>query len=405
MNLIELYLDYRAETESPIFFHRWAIITALSAYLGRQLSFDFGFTTIYPNIFTMLVGSPGTKKSTAIRMASDLIKLAGYETFSARKTRQEKFLLDMAEQHEENEEDILEQNLFGTADLANKVTECFIAADEFNNFIGQGNIEFMSILGELYDYNGIYDYRLKNSKSVRIPNPTLTILGGNTPTGIVSIFPQDSIGQGFFSRLFFIYSESTGIKYAFPPKPDISIQEKLIEMLATIKIELQGEVTFTPKAKQLLEKIYEKWVPIEDVRFEYYANRRFVHLIKLCMICSVAILEKEITEQTVVYANTILSYTEQFMPKALGEFGRSKTSFAAHKIIAILDKTHKPLSLVDLWKHVAMDLEQRRQLFEILSNLVMADKIHEVSAGKYLAKKKVMQELIATDYSLLREAK
>ncbi|MFK5283171.1 hypothetical protein ACI3PL_26730, partial [Lacticaseibacillus paracasei] len=82
---------------------------------------------------------------------------------------------------------------------ANKTpAESFIAADEFNNFIGLGNTDFISILGELWDYEGVYDYRLKNSKSVFIPYPTISILGGNTPTGFSQAFPPESIGQGFF---------------------------------------------------------------------------------------------------------------------------------------------------------------------------------------------------------------
>ena len=64
----------------------------------------------------MLIGSPGTKKSSAIKIGAKLLKTAGYTTFAAKKTRQEKFLLDLAEQSEDLDgpgTDILDTNLWG----------------------------------------------------------------------------------------------------------------------------------------------------------------------------------------------------------------------------------------------------------------------------------------------------
>ena len=102
-DFMALYLEYTKATECPTFFHRWCGLTCLSAYLGRRIFFRLGHFTLYPNLYTMLIGSPGTKKSSAIKIGAKLIKLAGYSTFAAKKTRQEKFLLDLAEQSERKE--------------------------------------------------------------------------------------------------------------------------------------------------------------------------------------------------------------------------------------------------------------------------------------------------------------
>lgn len=334
----------------------------------------------------MLIGSPGTKKSSAIKIGAKLLAQAGYTTFAARKTRQEKFLLDLAELDSEGnagaEQDILDKNLFGPEDFSTKPpAECFIAADEFNNFIGVGNLEFMSILGELWDYEGIYDYKLKNSKSVYIPNPTISILGGNTPTGFSQAFPAEAIGQGFFSRLLLVYGEPSGIKYTFPPAPNLELQTELISILHKIRAEIFGEVSITATARKLLDKIYRSWEGIDDVRFEHYTNRRLTHLLKLCLVVVAARLSREIEEKDVIYANTVLTFTEHLMPKALGEFGKAKNSDVTHKIMQMLDSTLTPLSLQVLWKGVHQDLERREQLAEILGNLTIAEKIQSVKGG------------------------
>ena len=424
-DFISLYLEYTAQTECPTFFHRWTAVTSLSAYLGRQIHFNHGHFTLYPNLYTMLIGSPGTKKSSAIKIGAKLLKQAGYSTFAAKKIRQEKFLIELAEQSQRRERilagtlgdmsgyDVLEQNLFGgdggndMEDTADNYTdkppaECFVAADEFNNFIGLGNLDFVSILGELWDYEGVYDYKLKNSKSVYIPNPTITILGGNTPTGFSQAFPPESIGQGFFSRLLLVYGEPSGVKYTFPPPPDTALQEKLIAILDRIKAEVSGAMRMTPDAESLLDKIYKDWPGIDDPRFEHYANRRLTHLLKLCLVVTASRIGSEITTKDVIHANTLLTFTEQLMPKALGEFGKAANSDVTHKVMGIIDAAHAPLGMQAIWKCVHTDLAKLPALVEILGNLQVADKIQVVQGG-YLPKKKVRDEGIpgAVDWSIL----
>jgi len=369
----------------------------------------------------MLIGSPGTKKSSAIKIGAKLLKKSGYKTFAAKKTRQEKFLLDLAEQSErldssgsvDSESCLLDQNLWGEDTVAldcadNYVgkppAECFVAADEFNNFIGLGNTDFVSILGELWDYEGVYDYKLKNSKSVFIPDPTISILGGNTPTGFSQAFPPESIGQGFFSRLLLVYGEPSGIKYTFPSPPNLLIQEQLIAYLHRIKTEVIGEMIMTPESRKLLDKIYRSWPGIDDVRFEHYANRRLTHLIKLCLVLTASRLGKRIEVADVVKSNTLLSFTEQLMPKALGEFGKARNSDVTNKIMSAIDTTSRPLTTQDIWKVVHNDLEGRNQMFEILGNLQVAEKIQSVEGG-YLPIKKVIEEGVdgAVDWTLLTQ--
>ena len=408
-DFISLYLSYTNQTECPTFFHRWCAVTSLSAYLGRQIHFNHGHFTLYPNLYTMLIGSPGTKKSSAIKIGAKLLKQAGYATFAAKKTRQEKFLLDLAEQSEQKAgtftgegdiDNILDQNLWGDsiedADsyIHKPPAECFIAADEFNNFIGLGNIDFVSILGELWDYEGVYDYKLKNSKSVYIPNPTLSILGGNTPTGFAQAFPTESIGQGFFSRLLLIYGEPSGVKYTFPPAPNMEIQARLIALLHKIKAEVNGELKMSAPAMDLLDEIYKQWPGIDDIRFEHYANRRLTHLLKLSLVITASRVGTTIEIEDVIHANTLLTFTEQLMPKALGEFGKAKHSEVTHKVMVAMDTTSVPLPLPEVWKLVHTDLDNRNQLVEILGNLQVAEKIQVVNGG-YLPIKKVRKEGVA----------
>jgi len=369
------YLSYVKETECPVFFHRWCAIAAIGAFLERRFHFQHGHFDIYPNLYVMLVGNPGTRKSTAIKIMQYLIMQAGYTDIAADKTSKEKFLLDLA--GEDKTEDPLESSLWGKE--ATDVSNCFIMADEFNDFFGNNNLEFISLLGTLWDYRGIYESRVKNSKSVAIPNPTISILGGNTPTGFSIAFPIEILGQGFFSRLLLAYSDPTGRRITFPSKPSTDATLEIVGLLRRIKTSVIGAASITPDARKLLDKIYKTYTGINDVRFESYSNRRFTHLLKLCLIQSAAICSTTITEDVVIHANTVLSHTEKLMPKALGEFGKAKDSDITHKVMQILEATNRVLSLNDIWKHVHNDLDSVGKLTDLLRNLIVADKITPVT--------------------------
>ena len=409
-DFISAYLTYIGESEAPSTFHRWSCISILSAWLGRRYSFQLGHFNIASNMYVMLMGGAGSRKSTAIKIASSLIKKAGYDTIAAERTTKEKFLMDLSGDTSEFDgakgktaEDILNENLFGPSTQG--AAEILIAADEFNTFIGNGNIEFLSLLGILWDYNGKFEDRKKNSKSLIIQDPTVSILAGNTATGFSLAFPAEAIGQGIFSRLLLIHGEKTDIKITFPEPPSTTQEKLLIDILHAIRQVASGNAVITPEAKNLLDAIYKSWNGVSDVRFESYANRRFSHLIKLCLICSAAAMRNCIDQSDVIYANTMLTHAEHTMPKALGEFGKARNSDVAHKVIQMLENTYTPMSLKEMWQSVHNDLDDISHLKDLVTNLVMAEKVISAKGG-FLAKRKVLEEVSNefVDFSLLTPA-
>ena len=105
----------------------------------------------------------------------------------------------------------------------------------------------------------------------------------------------------------------------------------------------------------------------------------------------------------VVYANTLLTHTENLMPKALGEFGKSKHSAISNKVMDIVAATDLPVRFKAIWKLVHQDLDNRQQLVEIVNNLQVAEKIQSVGADGYLPIKKMRDNGVAgaIDWNLL----
>ena len=265
----------------------------------------------------------------------------------------------------------------------------YIACDEFNDFIGNNNTEFISLLGSFWDYSGMYKNRIKNGKSVNINDPTVSILGGNTPTNFVRAFPPEILGQGFFSRLLLIEGVATGKRITFPEIPSVDATATIVASLQQIKIQVHGHAILGLKAKMLLDKIYRTYGGIDDVRFESYSQRRLSHLIKICLIVSATHLSKEVTEAHIVEANTILTHAEYFMPSALGEFGRSKNSDVTHKIMQVLGNAMMPMGITDLWQHIHKDMEKIHDLGDIMRNLVAAKRVMTTPTGFLVVRKSV----------------
>ena len=416
-NLFELYFDYVKDTESPLLFHRWSLITCLGAMLGRQVWIPFGSFRIFPNQYVMLIGDPGARKSAAIKIAKKLVGKAGYDKFSAEKTTKEKFLLDLEGAEDASDAQVSNQtvmeNLFGPgASGSSDPREVFIVADEFNDFMRCGDLEFHSMLGALWDYDDettLYKQRLKNSKSIAIYQPTINLLGGNTHTGFAEMFPPQAIGQGFLSRMLLVFSEPSGRKIAFPEPPPPLVEAKLLKFLEEIKTKMSGPMVLEQKAKDILHILYNQYQGFTDVRFTSYFTRRYTHLLKMCIICAAVKQKMRIGEREVILANTILNYTEHFMPKALGEFGKAKNADVASKILTILQKKVIPTDTPEIWKQVNSDLNDQQELDKILAGLNVAGKIQWVkrtangTQGYLIVRKALGNGLLYTDFSWLRE--
>jgi len=399
------YLQYSGGTEVPQFFNRWAAITGLSAWMGQDAWFQHGNRRIFPNLYVMLIGEPGTRKSTAIKSFTKLMRRAGFNAFSSEKTSKEKFLLDLANGEKDDRHDYLDRDLFGHGNDAETYTPIMIAADEFNDFFSADIYSFVSTLGVLWDWDSPTPYKVsvKHGDSPMIQNPSITILGGNTTTTLCKTFPPELLGQGFFSRVIFVHGSPNGKKIPFPEEKSSEEIEYILNEMGKLKESLKGRFDLAADAKDLLEHIYMKFKGLGDVRFSGYENRRFDHLIKLTQVHAFADCSSSIEVRHVIRANTILTQTEYYMPDAFGHFGMARNSEIVDRVMKVLSNVRKPMTFTDLMGHVHGDVGKLSELSEIVKHLHVVNKIQLVDGGGILPVKRVFEEYDskALDWSYL----
>lgn len=372
--------------EAADFSYLWAGLSCIAAQLARNVYIPFGNGKIYPNLYVMFVGDPGKRKSTAIKDLKKRIKAAGYQNICGDKVTMQKYLLDLAGVGEGSIEDsnITEFNL-GITLGANDYVESYINQDEFSDFIGINNYPFISLLGNFWDIDEPYVYRTKNGQSIEIPSPIVNILGATTPSQFNTIFPPAISEQGFLSRLIIVNIPESKRKIARPLPSDASVIEKVVDGLKAVR-KLSGELVMSDAVWAKLEEIYLSWQPVEDTRFAHYSTRRHTQLLKLCILATCSRYTVEMSVDDVVFANTLLSFTEHFMPQALGQFGKNKDGDVNSKVISYLRSSFPTAkSLQDIIIPISTETDVL-SLQKILTNLVVAEKVVATSNGKYLPK-------------------
>jgi len=380
--LMNLYMQFTKQTEQPAQFRRWAILSAVSAALGRRNYFKQGRLTVYPHQYILLSGLPATRKSSAILEAAKLLKQAGYRSFAPKTSTREKFIEDLQigfAQTNRSDDDTLE-------DLFTKVSfeesPCYIAAGEFLTFIQQGNVLFINMLSDLWDITDEpYQERFKKTQSVVVHNPIINFIGGVTHETLKMAMPEKILGHGFLSRTIMVHSDPVVDKITFPEDADSALRDAIVVHLERI-LKMRGVFTATPEALTLIDRIYTRSRPLADARLQAYHGRRLDHMLKLAQACAACRSTHVIDADCVEEANTILSYTEESMGQALGELGDSRNARASQNIMNVLSNANGPVHIDELYKGVMQDVTRHQEFLEMLQNLEKAKKvIHEMSEG------------------------
>mgnify|MGYP000282816494 CR=1 FL=1 len=391
------YLQYTENTEPPKIFHIWAALSGIAACLGRRCWIETGMGKMYPNMYILLIGPPGTRKSTAMNNIKKLIakntavRLAPKDTAGQ---RQGLITAMQGAQEDTADEDLL----LGATDIISQVENLnnfemsickadrhalYVCSSEFRSFLGQNNLDLTGFLLEMWDGED-YDYQLKTVK-VTLQEPLLNLIGCTTSTEIATLLPPQVIGQGFMSRFIIAYSAE---KYKqIPPSRvcfDKTMKSKLEDIYSFVSSDMRGAFTLSKEAEEMDDNLYMKGVEIHDNRFIYYIERRHTHLLKIACCLAASSKRKTIEACDLKEADMLLTETEMFMPEALGEFGLSPIAQAKQKMTEYIRHAKSPITNQILW--IVMQRDMKLVDFSnSLSELINAKKIQQIKTSAGLA--------------------
>lgn len=391
------YLRMVEDTESPRLFHIWSAVSGLAACLGRRCWFQLGPLKVFPNQYISLVGTPGTRKSTAMNlMAKNLRKSTGVKFAPTDTAGQRQGLVKAMAGETEAETQVFVDGV-STAEnnslrglVFDRLEEIelhevdpefvthsadkhhiLVKATELSRFLGQNNIQMLDFLVPMWDGED-YDYQTKAGVTV-LTNPLVNLISCTTPVSIHHSMPPAAGGQGFLSRMILVYGTS---KYKIVPTPTEPSEDDVLlirEVFNRAYSDLEGEFTETREGQSFRESVYSMPLEITDPRFGYYHERRQDHLIKLAMALCASHGKQIISLGDYQEAHRILRATERGMPDALGEFGMNPLAALKQAILEHL--RHNGATQVDELRGMFHRDARMAEFTEAVSDLTRLNQI------------------------------
>jgi hypothetical protein len=386
------YLTMVEDTESPRIFHIWSALFGMSCALGRRCWFPFGTFDILPNQYVLLVGTPGTRKSTAANQSKKMVKGSTGVRFAPSDTggQRQGLVLALAGDESATKEFMdgaeigARENTISSLTQLESITNVpedeaameiadadkhhlAVVASEFSRFIGQNNLSMLDFLGERYDGED-YEYKTRQS-SILLKKPLINILACTTPTMLNNSLPPSAGGQGFLSRMILVYGTRKYKSVARPIAPPLELVDKVKGRLNDSYHRLAGAFDETHDGRAYSESLYDYHIEISDARFGYYGERRYTHLIKLAMCLAAARGDSTIVKSDYEESHRILRATERGMPDALGEFGLNPLAMLKQEILEQLRATQGPLTMEQIVAMFHRDARSR-EIAEVLNDLM-----------------------------------
>jgi hypothetical protein len=248
--------------------------------LERRVWIDMNIFVIYPNTFIVFVADSGRmRKSTAIKMTRRLLaKTDPGPRLVAQKITPEALIDSLKIIRTDDEKGAIKETCGG-----------LVVADELVTFINRDTYErgLGSLMIELWDCPDKYEYRTRSRPVEEINYGHISLLGGTTVHSLRDAIPLQALGDGFSSRVIFVYVDETPVPVPRPVQAagfKKTEQELILQLQSMTK--MNGEVTLSPTAIELFDQEYRSFFKskfYDDAQFQAYASRRDKHLLKIAM--------------------------------------------------------------------------------------------------------------------------
>lgn len=278
---------------------------------------------IYPNMYVVLVATPGVGKSEITwRVRKLWQELEGHFVASTSVTKASMM-------------DELAQAARRVVDTKNSVNPVMsfnslkLCINELGVLIPGYDNEFMNTLTDLWDCKDYSESRRnKNVEDIKVEKAQLHMLAACTPSYLVNLLPEGAWDQGFISRTFLIFSGERKIRSLFDEQEIDQAREDLLERDLAHIANLTGQLGWSDKAAELMEafNMRDGEPKPEHPKLMSYNVRRVVHLIKLCMIACVSESdEMVIRSRHFQRAYDWLTEAEAMMPEIFKSMSTSST--------------------------------------------------------------------------------
>lgn len=388
MSFLKNYRIFASGNEANPVYHTFSALSALSAITQRRIWIDQGYFKIFPNLYIVLVGPAGGRKTTAMDIAANLIEKLGNVPYTTDCVTKEKLIMDIRAEERaiEHMPEIYKKEGLGV------VSPTALFLTELSDFLGPSSVGMINFLTAVYDRQ-TYTYKTKNKGAEKLLGPYLTILACTTPEWITTYLRSDVISGGFSRRTLFVYEWEEGRRIPWPTvTPDMIIAWEETLTHARRLQKLTGPMKWDDAAR----RFYEDWyvnlkIPNDDTVRGYYKSKH-IQLLKVAMLLSLSesddmVLRREHLE----FGLDLLKMAEANLVKVFQGMGRNELHAIANKALDYIRMTpEQQVKNGDRTETVRMIPEkqltgllfrdaQGRDVADIIQHLISTEKVRRVT--------------------------
>jgi hypothetical protein len=335
MSFLQHYRTYTSGTEAHPTYHTFSALVALSSIASRKVWIDMGHFQVYPNLYVVLVGPPGNRKTSAMNPAKNLLRElrpdAPWLNYCADCITKEKMVLDMHERE------------FAIADLPEEhkqrsiISPFTVMVTELSEFLQAGGVGMVNFLTTIYDQD-VYEIRTKNKGDTIITGPYLTLLACTTPDWITTYLRSDIISGGFSRRAIFVLETGKSGRIPFPViTPEMANAWKELVAYSRTLLKVRGPFTWDPEAKTFFKDWYMSLQMPADPMIHGYFETKHMQLLKVSMLLALSdstdlILRKE----HLLFGLDLLKLAEVNLSRVFAGIGRNELNAVANKALELL---------------------------------------------------------------------
>ena len=375
----------------------WSAFSILGAAVNRKVYTKIGDIPIYCNLYVLLVGPPGSGKSTSRNFAATLFRRACPEIMvGASKQSHGDIIRLMA-----TEKCLIKYKDEKGKDQIAHVLACFI--NEFKNFISYDIIGMLSFLTDIYDEPYLFDASTLSRGGEKVPFPSLSILACENPDILTRYIKTSMISDGFGRRVIIVLETENA-----ESKPEVVIPDDvqqlynfgLVKHLHTIK-SIVGEYKHTPESQSFYNEWYvdnrKKMAAATEPVFQGYLRSKHTLLLKIAMLSDVAANATPAFRFTVpllTKASAALEVLEANMPKLFVAAGRNELALPQQRIVELIERNGGEMQERVIEKLMGKDL-QGNEFLSVIGTLKRIGDIREVRLKDDKAGRRILMTEVA----------
>lgn len=324
--LYEYVKHARSLTDAPLAFHVGGGLVALAGAVGSNVWWYGGGARVqWPNLYVLLVGPSGTRKSTAVDLPTAPLANAVPGSILDREFTPERFIRNLSSH-----------------------PTAVLKESEFSSLLERMNSNYMNgmkqRLTDLYDCHERYDRSIQGAggqgEVISIEKPSLSILAASTVDWLVESIGPNDMRSGFLPRFLII---SSPVREPEPPggyfaRADKGVSAPLVAALHHLSTMKSTKLDFDGVKNRLVSWAYDRttafWENDGSEELGGLYNRLGHHVAKVCALLMVSggpmtnqrdtVVREDVAERAILFMEWVLTGTARLFDERVtfSEFER-----------------------------------------------------------------------------------